>query len=534
MIRLSGTAADAAGAGQLQGSSGFGRRSLFRARRDGPDVPEKPVRRCFGQKVPGNGWAFANFFYLWRSKQYAMMDLKTIRAELRKLTAIVDGWEPSGEIPALERDLALEKLRTLYDAVRFTEVESLPEFPVAETEPAAAPVPIDLGAVLSLDPTDEAVFEPGPDAVSGPAFDAEAEPAEPFSEPDTTVAADSAGAFAGGNPDTETPGMAEPAVSDSEPELEGESGFEPDPEAASEAAFVAGESEPAAESGPVAAPESEAAAEPSAKPVAAPGPAAAAESAVVPEPAPAPAPEPAPAEKPQYIAPTLFGLEEETVRHRHKQRVIMSLYDTPAPAEKPAEKPARPEKQERPQAPKQEKPRAPRPEKAEKQQPAPAAPKEYAPAPEGSMEEKIEKFLTGLLTHMNSTAVPHAYRTEEGGYRAELVGGDVGMLIGRRGETLDAIQYLTSYAINRDNETRVRVSVDAGDYRLKREEALQHLAAKMAGKAVKYHRNFTLEPMNAYERHVIHAALQDYPEVTTFSTGSEPHRRIVVAYAKEK
>lgn len=206
--------------------------------------------------------------------------------------------------------------------------------------------------------------------------------------------------------------------------------------------------------------------------------------------------------------------------------------ETPKQQEKPAEKPARPEKQERPQAPKQEKPRAPRPEKP--QQPAPAAPKEYAPAPEGSMEEKIEKFLTGLLTHMQSTAVPHAYRTEEGGYRAELVGGDVGMLIGRRGETLDAIQYLTSYAINRDNETRVRVSVDAGDYRLKREEALQHLAAKMAGKAVKYHRNFTLEPMNAYERHVIHAALQDYPEVTTFSTGSEPHRRIVVAYAKEK
>ena len=301
-----------------------------------------------------------------------MMDLKTIRAELRKLTAIVDGWEPSGEIPALERDLALEKLRTLYDAVRFTEVESLPEFPVAETEPAAAPVPIDLGAVLSLDPTDEAVFEPGPDAVSGPAFDAEAEPAEPFSEPDTTVAADSAGAFAGGNPDTETPGMAEPAVSDSEPELEGESGFEPDPEAASEAAFVAGESEPAAESGPVAAPESEAAAEPSAKPVAAPGPAAAAESAVVPEPAPAPAPEPAPAEKPQYIAPTLFGLEEETVRHRHKQRVIMSLYDPPAPAEKPA----RPETAERP---------AERPEPAARPEPAvtlePAARPEPAATP---------------------------------------------------------------------------------------------------------------------------------------------------------
>lgn len=231
-------------------------------------------------------------------------------------------------------------------------------------------------------------------------------------------------------------------------------------------------------------------------------------------------------------------------RSKPKERpeITSSIISRPGKKIEPEEQqPARRERRPRPErrkpqnaeAPKQqEKPRAPRPEKP--QQPAPAAPKEYAPAPEGSMEEKIEKFLTGLLTHMNSTAVPHAYRTEEGGYRAELVGGDVGMLIGRRGETLDAIQYLTSYAINRDNETRVRVSVDAGDYRLKREEALQHLAAKMAGKAVKYHRNFTLEPMNAYERHVIHAALQDYPEVTTFSTGSEPHRRIVVAYAKEK
>ena len=114
------------------------------------------------------------------------------------------------------------------------------------------------------------------------------------------------------------------------------------------------------------------------------------------------------------------------------------------------------------------------------------------------------------------------------------MGGDSGLLIGRRGDTLDAIQYLTGYAVNRDRETRLRISVDAGDYRRKREEALRQLARKMAGKAVKYHRNFTLEPMNAYERHIIHAALQEYPEVTTFSTGTEPHRRIVVAYAKEK
>ena len=362
-----------------------------------------------------------------------MMDLKTIRTELRKLTAIVDGWEPSGEIPALERDLALQKLRTLYDAVRFPGMESVPESPAAEAESATVPVAIDLGAVLSLDPTDEAAFEPGPDAVSGPAFDAEAEPAEPFSEPDTTVAADSAGAFAGGNPDTETPGMAEPAASDSEPELEGESGFEPDPEAASEAAFVAGESEPAAESGPVAAsesdavpepsakpvtaPESEAAAEPSAKPVAAPGPAAAAEPVVVPEPAPAPAPEPAPAEKPQYIAPTLFGLEEETVRHRHKQRVIMSLYDTPAPAEKPA----RPETAERP---------AERPEPAARPEPAVTLEPAAAPASAGPGPQSGMSVPQSVAEPVTVSEAPAAAEPEEAESGAREVAVPVGAVLG--------------------------------------------------------------------------------------------------------
>ena len=279
-----------------------------------------------------------------------MMDLKTIRTELRKLTAIVDGWEPSGEIPALERDLALQKLRTLYDAVRFPGMESVPESPAAEAESATVPVAIDLGAVLSLDPADETGFEPDSDAVPAPAFEAEAEPAEPFSEPDTTVGSDSAGVFAGTEADEERPEMPEAAISDSEPEFEGESVLAPAPEVEPEAAFAAEASEPAAESGPVAEPESAAAPEPSAEPAAAPEPAAVAESAAAAEPAPAPEPAsapvsaPAPAEKPQYIAPTLFGLEEETVRHRHKQRVIMSLYDTPAPAEKPA----RPEAAERP------------------------------------------------------------------------------------------------------------------------------------------------------------------------------------------
>ena len=216
----------------------------------------------------------------------------------------------------------------------------------------------------------------------------------------------------------------------------------------------------------------------------------------------------------------------------------------PEPEQKPAKK--QPErKPEKKAEPRPEKKAEPRPEKKperkqekkaerkpEAQQPKPA--RTYAPAEPGSVEEKIEGFLKGLLEHMGSDAVPHAYKLDEESYRADLVGGDAGLLIGRRGDTLDAIQYLTGYAINRDREKRLRISVDAGDYRLKREESLRQLANKMAAKAVKYRRNFTLEPMNAYERHIIHAALQDYPEVTTFSTGTEPHRRIIVAYAKEK
>lgn len=197
---------------------------------------------------------------------------------------------------------------------------------------------------------------------------------------------------------------------------------------------------------------------------------------------------------------------------------------------------ARPERKNEPRPERKSEPRPerknePRPERKSAEKPEQ---KTYAPAAPGSVEAVIEEFLTGLLKHMGSDAVPHAYRLDEESYRAELVGGDAGLLIGRRGDTLDAIQYLTGYAVNRDREKRLRISVDAGDYRLKREESLRQLANKMAAKAVKYRRNFTLEPMNAYERHIIHAALQDYSEVTTFSTGTEPHRRIVVAYAKEK
>ena len=147
--------------------------------------------------------------------------------------------------------------------------------------------------------------------------------------------------------------------------------------------------------------------------------------------------------------------------------------------------------------------------------------------------EKIRVFLTGLMEHLHVDAVPEITPSENG-YKVILQGHGLGAIIGRRGETLDAIQQLTNYSVNRGQSKRVRIHIDAEGYRAKREESLQRLAEKVAGKVVKYRKNMTLEPMNAYERHVIHAALQDYPHVTTYSTGVEPNRRTVVAYSPDQ
>ena len=160
------------------------------------------------------------------------------------------------------------------------------------------------------------------------------------------------------------------------------------------------------------------------------------------------------------------------------------------------------------------------------------APKEYAPAAAGSTEEKIETFIKGLLEHMDSKAVPHCWKAEGNTYKVDLVGDDLGYLIGRRGDTLDAIQHLANYTVNRDVEGHIRINVDAECYREKREDSLRRYARKKAQQVLKARRRTTLEPMNAYERHVIHAALQDMENITTHSTGTEPNRRVVIEYVR--
>ena len=204
----------------------------------------------------------------------------------------------------------------------------------------------------------------------------------------------------------------------------------------------------------------------------------------------------------------------------------------PKPVEKKPEAPKPAEKKSEPKAapaPKAEK----KPERKAPKAETKAEPKrEYIPAAPGSNEEKIEVFIKGLLENMGSKAVPHCWAESDSSYRVELTGEGLGFLIGRRGETLDAIQHLANYAVNRSVDGHVRINVDAECYREKREDSLRRYARKKAQQVLKNRRRTTLEPMNAYERHVIHAALQDMDNITTHSTGTEPNRRVVIEYVR--
>ena len=202
--------------------------------------------------------------------------------------------------------------------------------------------------------------------------------------------------------------------------------------------------------------------------------------------------------------------------------LIRVSYEVP---DEPAE-----EKKEAPAPKKAEKKEAPAPKKAEKKpevkKPAPA------PADETGEFAAVRAFISGLMERMGVEADIEISRRDNGGINVNLSGSGMGAIIGRRGETLDAIQHLTNYVVNRDSDKHMHISVDAENYRAKREESLTKLAEKMAEKAIKYKRSMALEPMNSYERHVIHTALQNYEGVTTSSTGVEPNRRVVVSYVR--
>ena len=267
-------------------------------------------------------------------------------------------------------------------------------------------------------------------------------------------------------------------------------------------------------------------------------------------PEPVPEPEPIPQEPPQSGGEDK-PVQERRERRRKKPAEVAEAVPAVAAPETPevvAERPRRKQKpQKAVQEPKQKPAQESKPPKQKpvqeakpaKQKPVQEAkpPKQDA-APVSTEEVNDEKaaairaFLSGLLEHMEITAEIRVYQPEEGRYKVILEGAGMGALIGRRGETLDAIQQLTNYSVNR-NGARVRIQLDAEGYREKREQSLQNLARKEAAKVVKYRRSRTLEPMNAYERHVIHTALQDFPGVNTYSTGVDPNRRVVIAFDRE-
>ncbi len=214
-------------------------------------------------------------------------------------------------------------------------------------------------------------------------------------------------------------------------------------------------------------------------------------------------------------------------------------------ADKPedkSEKPAAQEKADQPKAHRAEKPaKAPKAEKPAKAEKAPKAEKPANPVPEAAQppadaeapEGRAFTFLTDVTRLMGVEVTINARRDEEGNVRVDMFGDTLGILIGRRGETLDALQYLTSLYVNKGSEDYIRVTLDTENYRAKREEALRRLANRMANRAVKTGRKVVMEPMNPYERRILHSALQQNDAVTTHSEGEEPNRHVVITLKQQ-
>lgn len=146
-------------------------------------------------------------------------------------------------------------------------------------------------------------------------------------------------------------------------------------------------------------------------------------------------------------------------------------------------------------------------------------------------EDLIEDFLAPIFEKMDIDPDIEYIRTDDQ-LNIRLTGENIGIIIGRRGETLDALQYLLSLVVNRHSEGYRRVVLDVSDYRAKREETLRRLAQRVADKVNKTRRSITLEPMNPYERRIIHSTLQEFQNIETGSIGEEPNRKVVVRYAR--
>ena len=150
-----------------------------------------------------------------------------------------------------------------------------------------------------------------------------------------------------------------------------------------------------------------------------------------------------------------------------------------------------------------------------------------------TVEDNIREFLGNVFKAME-LEVEIVIKKEDGNYAVDLKGDDMGVLIGKRGQTLDSLQYLTNLAVNKNTEEHVKVKIDTEDYRNRRKETLENLAKNIAYKVKRTKRPVSLEPMNPFERRVIHSALQNDKFVTTHSEGDEPYRHVVVTLKRHE
>ena len=152
-----------------------------------------------------------------------------------------------------------------------------------------------------------------------------------------------------------------------------------------------------------------------------------------------------------------------------------------------------------------------------------------------SVEGSIQEFLEQVFAAMDLKVEIIITQDEESNtYNVELKGDDMGILIGKRGQTLDSLQYLTNLAVNKQSEEYIKVKIDTEDYRKRRKETLENLAKNIASKVKRTRKTVSLEPMNPYERRIIHSALQSDPAVSTHSEGEEPYRRVVVTLVRNR
>ncbi|MGE5391773.1 MAG: RNA-binding cell elongation regulator Jag/EloR [Deltaproteobacteria bacterium] len=147
-------------------------------------------------------------------------------------------------------------------------------------------------------------------------------------------------------------------------------------------------------------------------------------------------------------------------------------------------------------------------------------------------EEETRMILEDLLNKMKIDYVINSVEFDSGRVRINITGKDMGLLIGRKGETLNAVQFILSLIVNRDRAEKVHITLDVEDYRKKKEESLEALALRLSDKVKKTRKNVVMRPMTSQERRIVHTALQSDPQVTTYSLGDEPNRKVVISLKK--